>query len=52
MSKLIQWVKGMCRSWYVWDEVVVVLQRMSDLLAAVFRVGSRCSTRLLTPEME
>ena len=35
MSKLIQWVKGMCRSWYVWDEVVVVLQRMSDLLAVM-----------------
>jgi hypothetical protein len=35
MSKLIQWIKEMCRSWYVWDEVVVVLQRMSDLLAVM-----------------
>jgi hypothetical protein len=39
MSKLIQWVKGMCRSWYVWDEVVVVLQRMSDLLAVMKKIA-------------
>ena len=35
MSKLIPWVKGMCRSWYVWDKVVDVLQRLSDLLAVM-----------------